>query len=133
MFSPASRLSGTPRRRTVSAGGVHDGGGDDGFGGPWSGRADVAAAQARRGAAPAARRGPGGGVALARGHGGDAHLLAGRLPGRRRGEPFDTARRRRGARKRTPRGEARRDVAEAGTARSRDRRPGGGPPLYGAF
>src|SRR5215208_5124751 len=45
--------------------------------------------------------------------------LARRLPGRRRGELGDTARRRRGARKQTPRGEARRDAAEAGTARSR--------------
>src|SRR4051812_29276228 len=45
---------------------------NDGFGCDWSRsrRADVAAAQAGRGAAAAARRGPGDGVALARGYGG---------------------------------------------------------------
>src|SRR5215213_5121899 len=127
--SPAPRLSGTPRRRTVSAGGVHDGGGDDGCGGSWPRRTDVAATQAGRGAASAAGRGPRDGVARAGRHRGHADGLAGRVPGRWRGEPGHPSRRRRGARKRTPQGEARRDAAEAGTARSQDRRPGGGPPF----
>src|SRR3712207_2339605 len=55
-LSPAPRLSGTLRRRTVSAGGVDDGGREIGCDWSWPGRADVAAAQARRGAAPAAGR-----------------------------------------------------------------------------
>src|SRR5215207_2482993 len=129
IWSPAPRLSGTPRRRTVSAGGVHDGGGDDGCGGSWPRRTDVAATQAGRGAASAAGRGPRDGVARAGRHRGHADGLAGRVPGRWRGEPDLPSRRGRGARKRTPQGEARRDAAAAGAARSPDRRPGGGPPF----
>src|SRR3712207_5774490 len=83
--SPAPRLSGTPRRRTVSAGGVDDGGRNDGCGRSWPGRADVAAAQAGRGAAPAARCGPGYGVAGVPGPRGAAHLLAGTPLGPRAG------------------------------------------------
>jgi transposase len=48
----------------------HDGG--HGCGGPWPGRAHVAATQARRGAAAAAGRGPGAGLAFARRDGRDA-------------------------------------------------------------
>src|SRR3712207_8232143 len=49
-----------------------DGGRDDGCGRSWPGRADVAATQAGRGAAAAARRGPRDGVARSGRHGGDA-------------------------------------------------------------
>src|SRR3712207_4400917 len=85
LSSPAPRLSGTPRRRTVSAGGVDDGGRDDGCGRSRPGRADVAAAQAGSGAAPAARCGPGYGVAGVPGPRGAAHLLAGTPLGPRAG------------------------------------------------
>src|ERR1700761_5250333 len=78
--------------------------------------ADVAPAQTGRGSTPAAGRGPGDGVALARGDGGHAEWLARRFPGRGRGQPLDPAHRRRGAGKRAE-GAAGRDVTRAGTAR----------------
>ena len=69
----------------TSAGRVDDDGRDDGLGGgrPRAGRADVAAAEDRGGAAAPARRGPGDGLPLAGRHGGalttwrDAFLAAG--------------------------------------------------------
>src|SRR5688500_19228611 len=91
--SPAPRLSGTPFKRTSSAGRVDDDGRDNGLGGgrPWAGRADVAAAEDRGGAAAPAGRGPGDGLPLAGRNGGDTDHVAGRVPGRRRGGPDDSA------------------------------------------
>src|SRR5215213_6260498 len=78
--SPAPRLIETPRKRTVSAdrGDEHDDT-DDGGGGCGRlrpRRADVPTTQARGGIAPAPRRGPGAGVALAGRDGGDTLELA---------------------------------------------------------
>src|ERR1700759_117872 len=50
--------------------------------------ADVAPAQTGRGSTPAAGRGPGDGVALARGHGREAEWLGRRRPGRGGGRGF---------------------------------------------
>src|SRR5215217_1504412 len=118
--SPAPRLIGTPRKRTVSAGGVDDdderdgaAGGRGATGGVWrSGPRprgpDVAAAQGGGGgAAPAARGGLGDGVAVIGRGRGHAHRLARRLPHRGRGGAGDPPGERRGAGERTPQGQAR--------------------------
>src|SRR5689334_2861220 len=93
--SPASRLIETPRKRTASTdrGDEHDNRDDGGreWGGPWPGRSDVPATQARGGVAPASGRRSGAGVALAGCDGGDALGLARGVSCRRRSEPGDPA------------------------------------------
>src|SRR5215207_5013934 len=139
--SPAPRLIGTPRKRTVSAGGVNHGDGRDGAAGgrgatarawrsgPRPRRSDVAAAQGGGGAAAAARRGLGDGVAVIGRGRGDAQRLAGCLPRRGRGGAGDPPGPRRGVGQRAAEGQARRGDDRARPAARDGRRPGGRAPF----
>src|SRR3954464_2008582 len=90
---------------------------------------DVGGAQAGGRAAAAARRGPGAGLARARGDGGRAERLAGGLPGRRRGVHEEPTGGCAGCRDRPPEGEGRRADDGHRASRGQDRAAGDRPPF----
>src|SRR3954466_4304856 len=91
--------------------------------------AEVGGAQAGGRAAAAARRGPGAGLARARGDGGRAERLAGGLPGRRRGVHEEPTGGCAGCRDRAPEGEGRRADDGHRASRGQDRAAGDRPPF----
>src|SRR3954462_14365280 len=117
-----------PSERATHAGGdgpPHRRGGR----GPHASAADVGAAQAGRGAEDAAGRGPGAGLARARGDGRRAERLARRVPRRRRGLAEEPAGGGAGCRDRAPEGEGRRADHDRRAPRGQDRAAGDHPPF----